>query len=50
MSHNIPYNESFVHFHYHYRYYHYYHQHRCFFLFLWDLLYILWRDLRERQT
>lgn len=50
MSHNIPYNESFVHFHYHCRYYRYYHQHRCFFLFLWDLLCILWRDLRERQT
>lgn len=37
MSHNIPYNESFVHFRCHYRYYRYYryyHQHRYFFLFL----------------
>lgn len=34
MSHNIPYNESFVHFRHHYRYYRYYHQHRYFFLFL----------------
>lgn len=31
MSHNIPYNESFVHFRCYYRYYH---QHRYFFLFL----------------